>query len=485
MNQSQQKTHSVTSGLFWRFGERIITQGVTFIVSLVLARLLMPEDYGAIAIILIFIDIASTFVVSGLSTALIQKKEITPLEISTVFYCNLGLSVILYWVLFFCAPLIAHAYSLPILIPTTRVFALQLPVSAFQSIQTALISRELNFKKLFLGTIVGTICSAAIGILMALKGFGVWALVAQSLTCTIISSLILTIVVRWHPIRQFSFRVAKPLIQFGWKILVADLVAAISNQFSSLIIGAKYTTADLAYYTKGKQLPQIIRTNLYNTLISVLFPAMTHVNSNLEQLKAFSKKSLRILCYVTCPLMIGLMAVSHNLVLVLYTEKWIQMTPFMSIICIECLLAIPPTIFLQALKAIGKSDVMLKLEFIKKPLLIISILVAMRYGVFAVALTLPINTCIDLFLTGYYSGKLFNYSVWEQLKDSLPAVILSMAMFICVKLIGLLSIPAFPLLILQCLCGMVVYVVLSVITRNKEFSYLWQMIRRRFLHKET
>lgn len=484
MNQSKTiKNPSIVSGLLWRFSERLATQGVSFLVSIVLARLLMPKDYGAIAIILIFIEIANTFVVSGLSTALIQKKNIDQLEMSTVFYCNLGLSIALYVVMFFAAPLIAQLYNLPVLIPTTRVFALQIPVLALQSIPTVIISRELNFRKLFFGNIVGTICSGIVGIFMALKGFGIWALIAQSLTQVVFSTLVLNFVACWHPSLCFSLKAANPLIRFGWKVLFSELIAAISNQFSSLIIGAKYTASDLAYYTKGKQLPTLIRSNLYNTLISVLFPAMSRVNDNIESLKAFSKRSLRLLFYITCPIMFGLISVSHNLVLVLYTEKWLQMTPFIWIICIECLLAIPPTIFLQALKAVGKSDIMLKLEMIKKPLLIGSILVAMRFGVFAVAITLPINTFIDLCLTGFYSKKIFNYGVLEQIKDCLPALALSSVMLLVVKFVEFLPVFEVLLLIIQCLVGAILYIALSILFKNKEFAYLCQMVKTKFLHR--
>ncbi len=484
MSQSKNnKDFSVTSGLFWRFGERIAAQVVSFVVSVVLARILMPEDYGAIAILLVFIEIANTLVVSGLSTALIQKKEISQLEMSTVFYCNLALSIVLYAAMFFASPLIARVYELPVLIPATRVFALQLPIFALQSLPNVIISRELNFRKLFFGNIIGTIISAIVGIFLAIKGFGIWALVFQSLSQVAVSTLVLNLIVRWFPSLCFSFKKTKPLIRFGWKVMFSDLVASVSNQFSSLIIGAKYTASDLAYYTKGKQLPTLIRSNLYNTLISVLFPAMSRLNDDIGSLKAFSKRCIRLLFYIACPLMVGLTAVSHNLVLVLYTEKWLQMTPYIAIICVECLLAIPPTIFLQALKAVGKSDIMLKLEMIKKPLLIVSILVAMRFGVFAIALTLPLNTLFDLFLTGFYSKKIFGYGLWEEIKDCLPAIAISAAMFVSVKIVGWLPLSAFLLLVLQCFVGIFVYIGLSILFKNQEFLYLWHMLKSRFVKK--
>lgn len=485
MDQSQRKkSPSVFSGLIWRFGERIIAQSVSFIVSLILARLLAPEDYGAIAIILVFIEIANVFIISGLTTSLIQKKEVSSLEMSTVFYCNVALSIVLYLILFFSAPLIAQIYSLPILIPATRVFALQIPIMALQSYATVVISRELNFRKFFFGNIIGTVASAVVGILMAYKGFGVWALVGQTLTQVFVSTLVLTVIVGGLPKLQFSLKSASPLIRYGWKVLCSEVIASVANQFSALMIGVRYTTSDLAFYTKGKQLPHMIRGNLYNTLVSVLFPAMSRVGDDSDAVKKLAKRSVRLLFFVACPLMIGLGSVSYNLVLVLYTEKWLPMTPFIWIICIECLLAILPTISLQALKAVGRSDVVLKLEFIKKAQLILSILIAMRFGVLAIAITLPLNTLFDVLVTGFCSKKIFGYGTWEQIKDCLPAAAFSVVMFVAVTLLGFLPIPPLPLLILQILCGGICYVALSAGFKNPEFAYLWQIIRTKFLHRE-
>ncbi len=485
MPKIRNRNKSITSNVLWKFAERIIAQGVSFIVSLVLARLLMPEDYGAVSIILIFIEIANVLLTSGLSTALIQKKEISELETSTIFYCNLALSLLLYMLLFVASPWIAQMYELPILQPAIRIFALRLPIAAFQAIQTAIVSRQMDFKKFFFCTIGGTLASAVVGIIMAVQGYGVWALVAQYLVNTVIDTLILALFVRWKPRLQFSYSAAKPLIQYGWKVMVTDLIGTIFNQISGFIVGLRYTTADLAYYTKGKQLPQLARNNIYSTLLSVLFPAMSRVNDDMEQVKAVSRRSIRMLCYIICPMMVGLMAVSEELVMVLYTEKWIQMTPFVAIVCLECIISIPPTITLQSIKAAGRSDIMLKLEFIKKPLLLISILAAMPFGVLAVALTLPLNTLIDFILNSIYSKKILNYSIGEQLFDCLPNFALSAVMGICVWLLGRLSINTLLLLVIQCVCGLLLYIGLSILTRNREFRDLWQMIRTRFLHKKA
>ena len=232
MQTGENSNRKILSGVIWKFGERIIAQGVSFIVSLILARILMPEDYGAVAVVTVFIEIANVFLSSGLNVALIQKKDVTQEEISTIFYCNLLLSSLLYIIMYVLAPYIANRYQLDILVPVLRVFALRLPIAAFQSIQCAIVSRNLEFKKFFFSTIGGTLCSAVVGITMAIKGYGVWALVWQYLTNTIIDTLILAIIVRWRPAIKFSMSAAKPLLSYGWKIMATDFIGTVFNNLS-------------------------------------------------------------------------------------------------------------------------------------------------------------------------------------------------------------------------------------------------------------
>lgn len=483
MEEKSVANNKIVSGAFWKFGERIIAQGVSFIVSLVLARLLTPDDYGAVAVVNIFIEIANVILISGLNTALIQKKDITQEETSTIFYCSAILSVVLYALMFFAAPLIASAYHLPILIPVIRVFSLRLPMSALQSVQAALLSRNMDFKKYFFSTIGGTAVSAVVGIAMAIAGYGVWALVAQTLTGTLIGAIILCFTVRWRPSWYFSLKTAKPLLSYGWKIMAVDLMGTVFNNLSGMFIGVRYTSADLAYYTKGKQLPYLIRNNVYNTLLSVLFPAMSRVGDDNDGIKRLASKSISTLAYIIFPLMAGMIAVSDHMVVFLYTQKWNPMVPFICIVCVECMLSIVPTISLLTLKSSGYSDVMLKMEFIKKPILFISIAVAMRYGVVAVALTLPFNTLLDMLINAFFTRKCINYTLSEQLKALMPATILSAVMGILVWLIGRINLPILPALILQVLVGATAYVVLSLCFKVKTFYSLLGLAKRKLRKK--
>lgn len=482
MKNNQNLNTGIASGIFWKFAERLFSQGVSFIVSLILARLLLPEDYGAVSIVMIFIEIANVFIISGLNTALIQKKEINETETSTIFYCCIILGVILYAVMFLAAPFIATAYNLPVLTAVIRVFALRLPISSFQQVPSALLSRRLDFKKFFFSTMVGVIVSAVVGIVMAAKGFGVWALVSQSLIAAILDAIILSIVVKWTPRFRFSLREVAPLLSYGWKIMTADLIGTVFNNLNSMIIGLRYNSADLAYYTKGKTLPQMFRNNIYTTLISVLFPAMSKVGDNSAEIKSVARRSIKMLSYILFPMMIGMIAVAEDLVIVLYTEKWILMTPFISIVCVECMLSIIPTIVLQSLKATGHSEIILKLEFIKKPILLISILIAINFGVEAVAWTLPINSAIELVLNTAFSSKITGYKLYEQLKDATIPLLLSLCMWGCIRILQLINMPLVIGLIVQILLGVIIYMVLSAAFKVKEFQQLLMLIKSK-LHR--
>lgn len=465
------------SGMFWKFAERFIAQGVSFLVSLVLARILMPSDYGVVSIINVLITIADVMLSSGLNSSLIQKKNVSELEFSTIFYCNLIFSCALYLILFIMAPWMSIVYSMPILKSAIRVFALRLIISAFQAIQIAYVSKRMEFRKFFLATIVGTLISAVVGIGLAIKGFGVWALIAQYLTNTLINTIILWTTVKWYPKRMFSWKAAVPLIKYSWKVMMTDVIGTICNNLGSFIIGVRYTSDQLAYYDKGKQLPQLFRSNIYTTLISVLFPGMSSVNDDMEALKNISRKSIRIMSYIIFPMMLGLMAAGENIIIVLYTEKWLPMLPFIYIVCIETIFSVPGTISLQAIKSVGRSDMMLKAEIFKKIFFFISISVSMRFGVMAIAFMLPVNTMLDFIVNGLQVHKLIGYSIQEQVCDCMPGIIGAITMASVVYLESFFNFSNVLILCVQVITGILVYWVISIITKNESYCYLLGIFR--------
>ena len=275
--------NKVLSGLFWKFGERISAQLVTFIVSIVLARLLSPDDYGNIALVTVFITIANVFVVNGFGSALIQKQEADNVDFSSVFYANIVFSCILYVIIFLVSPVVADFYASPILCPVLRVLGLRIPVAAINSVQQAYVSRHMLFKKFFFSTLFGTLLSGVVGCVMAYMGFGIWALVAQYLVNTSVDTIVLWFTVRWRPDFVFSFSRVKVLLSYGWKLLLSGLLDTGYTQLRSLIIGKKYTSADLAYYNRGQQYPQLVVTNINTSISSVLFPAISKCQDDLSR----------------------------------------------------------------------------------------------------------------------------------------------------------------------------------------------------------
>ena len=470
----------IVIGMFWRFSEKITAQFVSFVVSIVLARILLPEDYGIVAIVNVFMALAEVFITSGLGTALVQKKDTNELDFSTIFWCNLILSLLLYLIFFFISPFIASFYKMPLLSPVLRVFGIRIPISAINSIQNAYVSRNMDFKKFFFATIIGTIISAFIGILMAKKGFGVWSLVIQNLSNAIIDTIVLSFIIKWYPKFIFSIKSAKPLISCGWKILATDIIGTAFNQLNSFIIGKKYTASDLAFYSKGRQFPDLINGNVSGTLIAVLFPAMS-LSDDKNQIKEIRRKSLKMLEYVTFPLMFGMIAIADNMISVLLTEKWIESVFYVRVTCCVAIIGILGTTLIQEIKAIGRSDITLKLEFIKKPIYIIIIVFVMPFGVKAIAISSILIELIAFIINIYPVAKYIGFDFKTHLLDALPSFILSLIMAIIVYCIRYIILNNILCLIVQVLIGVFIYILLSFITKNENYIYLINIFRNKIL----
>lgn len=457
----------ITSGIFWQLGERFLARGVEFIVSLVLARLLEPKDYGTVAIVLVFISLADVFVFSGFSTALIQKKDANNTDFSTIFYCSLISSFLFYFILFFSAPLIAEYYNNSDLVLIVRVFSLKIPLSVYNSIQHAYVSRHMLFKCFFWSTMIGTLVSCVVGIVLALYGFGVWALIAQYFTNTIIDTLVLSFTVKWHPSLCFSVKSAKTLMKYGWKILCADLSGTFFYQIRNFIIGKKYSSEDLAFYTKGLQLPQMLYTNIGNSINAVLFPAMSNHSDSIQTVRDMTRQTLKKSAFILFPVLLGLAAVMKPLVVVLYTEKWINSVLYAQIICIGYAIAVIGQSSFQALKAIGKSDVVLKLEFIKKPVYILLLLYGAKRSVVLVCLFSTIYELYGVTINSIYVKRFIHYSLVEQLLDISKTIISSILMMVFVALIPNIISPLITLMIKIC-SGVIIYYVMSILLKNED-----------------
>lgn len=453
----------ILSGFFWKFGEQISSQLVTFILSIILARLLTPNDYGNVALVNVFITIAEVFVVSGFGTSLIQKKDADETDFSTIFYISEIMSIIIYGVIFFIAPFVASYYNSKEMTLILRVFALRLPLSAFNGIQEAYISKHLMFRKVFISTTVSAILSGVIGVIMAYRGFGVWALIIQYISNTIIISITLAMQVKWHPQLKFSWQAGKPLINYGWKILATGLLGTFFNQLRSLILGKVYTPADLAYYNRGLRFPELISSNVNNTISGVLFPVLSNYGSDLNKIKQGLRRAIRMSTFVLMPLLFGMMATAKQIILLLLTSKWIAAVPFMQILCMSCVFDTVSSENIQALKAIGKSDVLLYLELLKKPLYLILLLLGMKINVMAVAWTMVLYNVFAVLINMSPNRKFLKYSFKEQIQDIFPAFFASLCMCIVVFIIGRITLPLFITFGIQVLCGGVFYITLAII----------------------
>lgn len=471
-----QNNKSVISNFIWRFAERSGAQLVTFVVSIVLARLLMPEDYGTIALVTVFTTIMQVFVDSGLGTALIQKKDADDLDFSSVFYFNFVVCIILYLVMFFAAPLIASFYNMPELTPVVRVISLTIVFSGVKGVQQSYVSRNMLFKRFFYATLGGTIFSAFLGIAMAYAGFGVWAIVAQQLSNTAIDTLILWITVKWRPKLMFSWNRLKGLLSFGWKMLCSALLDTVYGNLRNLLIGKIYSSSDLAFYNQGDKFPKLIVSNINTSIDSVLLPAMSKEQDDKDRVKKMTRRSIMVSCYIMAPLMIGLASCASNVVTIVLTEKWLPCVFFLQIFCITYMFYPIHTANLNAIKAMGRSDLFLKLEIWKKVIGLILLLATLFISVKAMAYSLLISTLTSMIINSWPNKKLLNYSFIEQMKDILPSILLAIGMGVVVYLIGFLPVPTLPLLLIQVICGGLIYILGSVSFKLEPYTYLLGII---------
>lgn len=477
-NEKRGQKEKVLSGLIWTFGERITAQGVSFVLSIILARILMPEEYGLIAMVMVFINIANVFTNGGFGEALVQKKDSDETEFSTMFFCTLGVSMVIYIVLFIFAPFISEFYRTPAITWVLRILAFKIIISSLSTIQHAYVQKYMLFRKFFFSTLGGTLFSGIIGIAMAKAGFGVWALVAQYLSNTTIDTIVLLMTVSWRPHLTFSKKSAIELMNFGWKMVLANLVNAIYNELRSIIIGRSYSSADLAYYNKGNQIPSLAITNIDTAIGNVIFPAMSTAESP-EKLKTIGRRAMKTTSYIIFPIMVGLIVVSRPLITLLLTKKWDSSIIYMQILCIYWMTQPIQTTNWQIIKAMGRSDLCLKLELLKKAIGIIMVVAAMFISVKAIAISAAVFGVISMIINILPNKKLINYSIIEQMLDIIPALGISIVMGVIVYLCSYMTLPTIVILIIQVIVGVTIYVCLSYILRLDSYMYLIGVVKNR------
>lgn len=468
----------VTSNLLWRFLERCGAQGVTFIVSLILARLLEPKVFGIIAIVGVFSSILSIFVDGGFVTSIIQKKDVDELDYNTLFYFNLFMCVLMYTIMFFVSPFIAKYYEMPELTKYIRVLSLSLILGGINCAQCTYVTKNLMFKKFFFSTLTGTIGAAILGVTMAYMGFGVWALIAQNLFNTIVDGIILWITVKWRPKLMFSFERLKSHLSFGWKLLVSSLIDKLYNEITQLIIGKKYTPEDLALYNKGNSFPNFIVNNINSSIDSVLLPTMSEVQDDKERVKSMTRRAITVSTYIMMPMMMGLAVCAEPIILFLIKDKWLFCVPYLRIFCFTYAFYPIHTANLNAIKAMGRSDIFLKLEIIKKIIGIIALFSTYWISPLAMAISLIFTSIICQIINSFPNKKLLNYSYFEQLKDMLPQIFLSLLMGAAVYSTNFIPLSSGLKLLIQIPLGILIYVSLSILFKVDSFNYILGIIKK-------
>ncbi|MGU9049889.1 lipopolysaccharide biosynthesis protein [Clostridium perfringens] len=481
MNNNEIKNKTV-KGLIWTFLDLTLNQGLQFVIQIILARLLIPEQFGLIGIITVFIAISNSVVDSGFSNALIREKKVNQEDYSTVFYFNLITAMIMYLILYFLAPMISIFFSEPLLKNMLRVLAITLIINSFGLIQKTMMIRKLEFRTQMIINIISSIVSGIITIIMAYKGFGIWCLVFRMIILQGMQSILLCLINKWIPSLTFSIKSFKRLFGFGWRLLISGLIDTIYNNLYYVIIGKIYTPVDLGYYTNAQKLRDVSSNSISVTVQKVTYPVLSGMQ-NEKNLKEVYRKMIKNATYITFPIMIGLLVVAKPLILLLFGESWEGSISYFKILCLAGMLYPLHSLNLNILQVKGRSDLFLKLEVLKKIVSIITVIIAIifKFNIIGLLWVMVLNSVICFFINSYYSKELINYSTIEQLADILKTFFVTVIMGTITTWVSIFisSYGNFGVLSIQVLVGISVYIIISKILNLDEFNTLFNLINIR------
>lgn len=470
MNNLKQKT---LSGFVYKFAERGAAQGISFIVQIILARLLMPEEFGTIALLNVLMTILDVFVTYGFGNSLVVNKKSDDLDFSTCFFFGIFLAMVMYAGVYVCSPYISQYFyghdELDILV---KVMALRMPIAAVNSVQHAYVQKFMQFRLFFYATLIGTVLSGVVGIAMAYTGFGVWALAAQYMSNALFNTITLWVMSEWRPKWMFSFQRLKAIYDYGWKILATGLVDTMFSQIRSLVIAKQYSRSDLAYYNRGVTFPHFGMKLIEPTISSVLFPALSSCNDDRNMMKAITQRVIKTSTFIICGIMCFLMAVAKPLVVVLLTEKWLPCVVFLQIGCFAYLLRPLQVINTSVIRASGRSALLLNLDLLKKGIGLVLLFIAMPFGVEAIAWSYVGFNVISTFINIWPNKDILSYGYMEQLRDLGVNLSVGIIMGILVWTVTFLPIGYFVMLLLQIVVGLASYLLLSKILKIESFSYI-------------
>lgn len=463
----------------WKMTDSVVSQGISLIISIVLARLLLPENYGLIAITTIFINLTTMIVQGGFSTALLRLEKVDNIDYSNVFFFSLAVAGVLYAAFFFGAPLIALYYSEPLITRVIRVQMLSLFICSLGTVRTAMATREFRFRDLCLTDLISNTISGVFSIYFAYRGYGVWALVIHTLSKDTLGCIILFFFYKWKPTLVFSWQRIKTLFSFSIWVLIGTLLDFTSNNIYAAVIGKKYSKTELGYYSKGGQFPEMLCLHTIGAITSVLLPTMTSYKSDLCSLKNVVRKIITMSAFVIFPMMVGLATTSKGIVLFLFTEKWLPCYPVMISMSIYYLVQPIRSVNMQLIYCVGSSKTTAKVELIRLFMMISALFIGIQVlhcSIYGLSVAVSLVAILVALLTQIYSVRLIGYSFSEWIKDICPAALLSCAMGAIVLLLGLLPIHPTALLLIQILIGVTFYALMARALKIPDYFTLLQII---------
>ncbi|WP_033150989.1 lipopolysaccharide biosynthesis protein [Prevotella sp. RM4] len=423
-------------GVAWNFIEKVLIRGASFFIGIILARLLSPSDYGLMGMLSVFISISSVFIEGGLAKALIQRQNCQDIDYSTAFVANVGMSIGIYWIMFAAAPWIAIFYGEPILVDLTRILSLNFILGSFNIVQRAKLMAKVDFKSLAQINVISTIISGFIGVFMAYYGCGVWALVGQSLCSTLVLIVLFPVYSKWKPSFTFSKKSFCYLFGFGSKLMVTGVYSVVLNNISTICIGKYYRSQQLGFFTRASQFSELISTTSYDVIGNVTFPVLSELQNDVTKLVSVYRKSLFFTAMVIFPIMVLIALLAKPIVIILLTEKWLPCVALMQWLCLARMFTPLSAINMNLLNAVGRSDLFMKLDFSKLPLILVTFAITIPIGVEAIVIGDFVSTFICFFINAYLPGRMFGYGAWGQIKDwryiflSLCIMVLSVSTFL-------------------------------------------------------
>ncbi|MBQ7194274.1 MAG: lipopolysaccharide biosynthesis protein [Bacteroidales bacterium] len=472
---------TILKSFAWKLLEKFSLQIIAFVVAIVLARLLSPEDFGMAAIIIVIMTISDVIIQGGLNMAVVQKKDPNSDDYSTIFWCSLLLSLVIYLLVFIFAGRISSFFHMEGLKAPLRVLCLTLIAYAFNSVQRAYVSKNMLYRQQFIAALIAVLSAGATGIILAVRGYGVWALVWYYLLTTVLTSFLMLITVKWRPTFRFSVTSFKALFGFGWKIMLSNTIISVFNNVRSIIVGRLFPAGLLGFYDRGRQFPAIVVENINASVQTVIFPVLSEDQDNTSAMKETMRKSIRICTFVIFPVLAWLLACADSVTELVLTAKWLPAVPYMRIFCIAYLLLPLQLSNLEAIKALGHSEVTLRIELIKKAVEIAVLIVSAKMGIMAIAWGVVICNAAALLINLPPTLRYLGYSIREQISDILPQLLISALAGAAAYAIGLCGLGVALKVLLQLSAGILVYYLLSALFRVKAFesgkSYMKSMIQ--------